>query len=323
MVDKNLIKPELISTRDGYGKGLVELGKQNPHVVVLSADLTDSTRASYFKDKFPKRFIEVGIAEQNMMGIAAGMALSGKIPFVSSYAVFSPGRNWEQLRISVCYQKTNVKIAGSHTGISIGPDGATHQGLEDIAITRCLPNLVVLAPCDSIQTKKATIAAANYPGPVYLRFTKQKTPVFTTENTQFEIGKAQVLQEGKDVTIIACGPLVYQALMTAKDLEKEKISVEVINNHTIKPLDTATILKSVQKTHCLVTVEDHQIMGGMGSAVIESLTQTYAAPVTEMIGINDSFGESGKSKELMKKYHLDKNSIIKAVKKTLARKRRL
>jgi len=323
MVVKNLIKPELISTRDGYGKGLVELGKQNPDVVVLSADLTDSTRASYFKDKFPKRFIEVGIAEQNMMGIAAGMALSGKIPFVSSYAVFSPGRNWEQLRISVCYQKTNVKIAGSHTGISIGPDGATHQGLEDIAITRCLPNLVVLAPCDSIQTKKATIAAANYPGPVYLRFTKQKTPVFTTENTQFEVGKAQVLQAGKDVTIVACGPLVYDALMAAKDLEKEKISVEVINNHTIKPLDTATILKSVQKTHCLVTIEDHQIMGGMGSAVIESLAQTYAAPVTEMIGINDSFGESGKSKELMRKYHLDKNSIIKAVKKTLNRKRRL
>ena len=323
MVVKNLTKPELISTRNGYGEGLVELGQKNPHVVVLSADLTDSTRASYFKDKFPKRFIEVGIAEQNMMGIAAGMALSGKIPFVSSYAIFSPGRNWEQLRLSVCYQKTNVKIAGSHAGISIGPDGATHQGLEDIAITRCLPNLVVLAPGDSIQTKKAVIAAADYPGPVYLRFTKQKTPVFTTENTQFEINKAQVLQQGKDVTIVACGPLVYDALMAAKDLEKEKISDEVINNHTIKRLDTATILKSVQKTHCLITVEDHQIMGGMGSAVIESLAQIYAAPVTEMIGINDTFGESGKSKELMAKYHLDKNAIIKAIKQALNRKRRL
>ena len=228
-----------------------------------------------------------------------------------------------ELRVSVCYQKANVKIAGGHSGISAGPDGATHQGLEDIAITRCLPNLTILTPCDANQAKQATIAAANHQGPVYLRFGKQPTPVFTTINSKFKIGQAQVLKEGQNATIVACGPLVYQALMAAKDLAKEKINLEVINNHTIKPLDIDTILQSVQKTHCLVTVEEHQVMGGMGSAVIEALAQIYAAPVTEMVGMSDSFGESGQPKELLQKYQMDKQSIINAVKKVIARKKRL
>jgi len=311
------------STRDGYGQALLELGQTNKDVIVLSADLTESMKVSQFKKDFPQRFFEVGVAEQNMVGIAAGLALSGKIPFISSYAVFSPGRNWDQIRTSVCYQDANVKIAGGHTGVLIGPDGATHQGLEDISLTRCLPNLVVLTPADSVQTKKATIAAARHQGPVYIRLTKATTPIVTKESDKFEIAKAQILNPGKDVTIISCGPLVYQALKAAEDLKNQKISAEVINNSTIKPLDISTILKSVQKTHCIVTVEDHQIMGGMGSAVIEALAQTYAAPVTEMIGIKDEFGQSGSKEDLLKAYQLDSKSIVKAVKKAIARKRQL
>lgn len=311
---------EKIPTRNGYGEGLVELGIGNPNVVVLSADLTESTRSHYFKEKFPERFIEVGIAEQNMLGIAAGLALSGKVPFISTYSVFCPGRSWDQLRVSVCYNQANVKLTGAHSGISVGPDGATHQGLEDIAITRCLPNLTVISPCDYLETKRATIAAGNTQGPVYLRFTREATPVFTTSETSFKIGKAEIFKSGSDITIVGCGPLVFEALLAAHELEKENISVEIINNHTIKPLDKDTIITSLKKTKALVTVEEHQIMGGMGSAVVEMVVQEFPVPV-KMLGIQDRFGESGKPEELLRKFGLTHPFIIQAVKNVLKRKK--
>lgn len=319
----NLSNPELKATREGYGEGLLAVGLKNTNVVALTADLTESTKASAFKTKFPNRFFNLGVAEQNLIGVASGLALSGKIPFASSFAVFSPGRSWEQIRLSVCYQQANVKIVGTHAGITTGPDGATHQALEDIAITRCLPHLTVISPCDYYQAIQATLASAEHQGPVYLRFFRDKTAVMTSESTEFTIGKAQIFRKGTDLTIISTGPLTFQALLAAESLQKEGISAEVINLHTIKPLDLVTVLKSVQKTHCLVTVEEHQLMAGMGSAVIEALAQAYAAPVTEMIGIKDSFGESGTAAELLAKYHLDAPSIVKAAKKVLSRKRRL
>jgi transketolase len=309
--------------RDGYGKALLTLGETNPQVVVLSADLTESTRAKPFADRYPEKFVQMGVAEQNMMGVAAGLALSGKIPFVSSYAVFSPGRNWDQLRVSVCYQNANVKVSAGHTGLGIGPDGATHQALEDIAMVRSLPNLVVLAPADYVEAEKATIAAAKHQGAVYLRLTKFEQEAVTKESDSFAIGKATVMKKGTDVTIVTCGPMVGFALEAAKDLAKEKLAVEVINCSSIKPLDVKTILTSVQKTHCLVTAEDHQVMGGMGSAVVEALATSYAAPMTEMVGMRDKFGESGKPDQLYQKYKMDKSAIIEAVKKVISRKKRL
>lgn len=312
-------KLEAKPTRHGYGDGLVELGKQDPNVVVLCADLSDSTRSEEFHKVFPDRFFEVGISEQDMAGIAAGLALSGKIPFISTYAVFCPGRNWDQIRVSVAYNKVNVKIGGAHAGVSVGPDGATHQALEDIALTRCLPNMIVLAPCDYIQTKKATIAAAKIQGPVYLRFAREATPIFTTVKTPFEIGKAQIFREGKDVTVAACGPVVYETLLAANKLERENINVEVINNHTIKPIDRKTLIDSVKKTGALVTAEDHQVMGGMGSAVLEAIAAECPVP-TQMIGIQDRFGESGSPDELMKEFNLLAEDIIRAIKKVLSLK---
>lgn len=312
-------KVKQVPTRNGYGEGMVEAGKKDKNVVVLCADLTGSTRSNYFQEEFPERFVEVGIQEQNMMGIAAGMALSGKVPFVSTYGVFCPGRNWDQLRVSVCYSKANVKLTGAHTGISVGPDGATHQALEDIAITRCLPNLTVIAPCDYEETKKATIEAAKINGPVYLRFARENTPVFTTKNTPFKIGKANILKEGKDASIIACGPLVYEALQAAKKLANQNIDVEVINNHTIKPIDEKTINYSAKKTGAVVTVEEHQIMGGAGSAIMEVLAKNNPVPV-EMVGINDTFGASGEPQELLKKFGCTDKDIINAVKKVIKRK---
>lgn len=327
MINKNLkLNPKLFDpdieqkpTRDGYGEGLVLAGQKDPRVVALCADISDSTRSLMFQKAFPDRFIETGIAEQNMMGLAAGMALAGKIPFVSSYAVFCPGRNWDQLRVSVCYSKANVKIGGAHTGVSVGPDGATHQALEDIAITRCLPNLVVIAPCDAIETKKATVAAAKYNGPVYLRFEREKTPVMTTEDTPFEIGKALIFREGKDVAIIGCGPLLHNALLAAEELAKEGIEAMVINNHTIKPMDEQTIIEAAKKCGAVVTVEDHQIMGGMGSAVAEVLAQNYPVPM-EFVGVKDRFGESGDPNELIEAFGMSKEAIKEAVKKVLERK---
>jgi len=310
---------EMIPTRNGYGDGLVEAGKRDKDVVAITADLAESTRSDRFQKIFPDRFFDCGVAEQNMMGVAAGLAREGKIPFVSSYAVFSPGRNWDQLRTNVCYNDVPVKIAGSHTGISVGPDGATHQGLEDIALTRVLPNLIVIAPCDYLETKKATLAAAKLKKPIYIRFTRHKTAVITTRRTPFKIGKAEVFQPGDDVSIVATGPLVYEALLVAKKLAKEKISVEVINSHTIKPLDEKTIISSAKKTGCVVTVEEHQINAGAGSAVMECLAENYPVPV-ERVGMPDAFGESGKPDELLKKYGLCCEGIEAAIKKVIKRK---
>lgn len=309
-----------VPTRNGYGEALLELGGKDPRLVVLTADLAESTRVLDFAKKYPERFIECGVAEQNMMGIAAGLAAAGKIPFVSSYGVFSPGRNWDQMRVSVAYSNLNVKIAGAHTGVSVGPDGATHQALEDIAITRVLPNMTVVVPCDAIETKKATLAAAKMTGPVYFRFAREKTPVITTAETAFEIGKAEVFWEaGHDVAIVACGPLVYQALVAAKELHEEGIGTMVINNHTVKPMDVETITKAARECGAVVTVEEHQIMGGMGSAVAEVLAQNYPVPM-EFIGMPNSFGESGEPDELLEKYGMSVVSIKEAVKKTIKRK---
>ena len=307
-------------TRHGYGEGLLELGEKNPKVVVLTGDLAESTRVLDFGKKYPDRFFECGVAEQNMTGIAAGLAAAGKIPFISSYAVFSPGRAWDKVRVSVCYSNLNVKIAGAHTGVSVGPDGATHQALEDIAITRVLPNMTVIVPCDAIETKKCTLAAASRPGPVYFRFAREKTPIITTPETPFEIGKAEVFFEsGHDVAIVACGPLVYQSLIAAKELEGEGIKVTVVNNHTVKPMDTAAIMKVASDCGAIVTVEEHQIMGGMGSAVAEVLAQNYPVPL-EFVGMPNTFGESGQPEELLEKYGMSVKFIKEAVKKVILRK---
>jgi transketolase len=312
---------EMIPTRNGYGEALLELGEKNPDVFVLTGDLSDSTRVLDFAKKFPDRFIECGVAEQNMMGIAAGLAASGKIPFISSYAVFSPGRSWDQMRVSVALSNLNVKIAGAHTGISVGPDGATHQALEDIAITRVLPNMTVLVPCDSVETKKATLAAAKHNGPVYFRFAREKTPVMTTQRTPFEIGKAEMFWESRNpqVAIIACGPLLYEAMVAAKNLEDLGIDTIVINNHTIKPMDEKTIIRAARKTGAVVTVEEHQVNGGMGSAVAEILSKNYPVPM-EFVGMHDHFGESGEPEELLSKYKMKSKDIIESVKRVISRK---
>lgn len=309
---EDLSKIETIASRDGYGEGVVEAGKKNTNVVVLCCDLTESTRSDTFKKEFPDRFIELGVAEQNMAGVGAGMALSGKVPFVASYAVFSPGRNWDQIRVSICYTNANVKIIGAHAGISVGPDGATHQALEDIAITRVLPNMTVLVPADYEQTKKAVISAASVDGPVYIRFGRNKTAAFTTRMTPFEIGKAQVLRRGGQVGVIAAGPLVYEALMAAEELASE-VDVEVINLHTIKPVDRDEIVRLAQKTKRIVTVEEHQINGGVGGAVAEVLMEEGVGAKMIRVGMRDSFGESGEPDELLAKYGMDRKAIIKAI----------
>jgi len=310
---------EMKPTRDGYGTGLVKAGEENPNVVVLCADLAESTRSLEFKEHFSARFIEIGVAEQNLALVASGMANYGKIPFISSYAVFSPGRNNEQIRTSVCINNVPVKIAGAHAGVSVGPDGATHQALEDIALMRVIPQMTVLVPCDALEAEKATLAAARYPGPVYIRFGREKSPIITTSDTPFEIGKALVLREGKDVAIIACGILVYNALAVAHELAKKGIEVMVINNHTVKPLDEEVLVRAARQCGAVVTVEEHQIAGGMGSAVAELLARKYPAPI-EFIGMNDKFGESGTSEELIERYGMGINSIKEAVEKVIKRK---
>jgi transketolase len=259
------------------------------------------------------------VAEQNMMGVAAGLSMVGKIPFISSYAVFSPGRSWDQLRVSVCYSQANVKIAGAHTGISVGPDGATHQALEDIAITRTLPNLTVIVPCDVHQTKAATLAAAHHIGPVYFRFGREKTSVITTPKTPFMIGKAQILRDGKDVALIGSGSLLYDCLMAAEELSKQGIEAMVVNNHTIKPIDRDTIVLAAEKCKAVVTVEEHQVMGGCGSAVAECLAANYPVPI-EFIGMQDSFGQSGEPGELLAYYGMDRKAILAAAKRVMSRK---
>lgn len=315
----DISKCESKPTRDGYGEGLVLAGEKNKDVVVLCADLTESTRSLAFQKKFPERFVELGVAEQNMASVAAGMSLAGKIPFISSYAVFSPGRNNEQIRTTIAYNEANVKIAGAHAGISVGPDGATHQALEDIGLMRMLPGMTVVVPCDAVEARKATAAAAEIVGPVYLRFGREKTPVMTTPDTPFEIGRAEVFKNGKDAVIFACGSLICNSLKAALDLEQEKISVAVVNMHTVKPLDQDTILKYAHKTRAVVTVEEHQVYGGLGGAIAEFLSKEIPTPM-EFIGVQDSFGESGKPEELIEKYGMDVGSIKKAVRKVLSRK---
>lgn len=311
---------EQVPIRNGFGEGLVIAGDENPDVVGLCADLTESTRMEAFKKKFPERFVEIGVAEQNLVTVAAGMAHEGKIAFTSSYATFSPGRNWEQIRTTICYNNQPVKIIGNHTGISVGPDGATHQALEDIAIMRVLPNMVVIVPADSIEAKKATIAIAKNNLPSYLRVARDKTPVVTTEASPFEVGKAEVLQEGTDASIIACGQMVYMALIAAKELAEDKISVRVINCHTIKPIDEKTILAAAEETGAIVTAEEHQIAGGLGSAVAEVVTNHFPVPI-KRVGMDDTFGESGTPKELMKKFGLTPENIKKAVLEVIRKKK--
>ena len=314
---------EQMPIRKGFGEGLVIAGEENKNVVGLCADLTESTQMHFFRNKFPERFVEVGVAEQNLVTVAAGMAAMGKIPFVSSYAVFSPGRNWEQIRTTICFNNVPVKIAGSHAGISVGADGGTHQALEDIALTRVLPRMVVISPCDAVEAKKATIASSKTNTPVYIRLGREKTPVITTDATPFEIGKAQVFYDpptGKpDVVIIATGALLHKALCTARDLEKEKIGVRVINMATIKPLDEKTILRAAKDAQAIVTIEEHQIAGGMGSAVAEFLSSIYPVPI-ERIGVRDAFGQSGTPEELIEYYGMGISYIKEAVKKVLMRK---
>ncbi len=311
--------------RDGYGEGLVLAGGQNENVVVLTADLAESTRAHWFAKKFPNRFFEVGVAEQNMAAVAAGLAISGKVPFISSYAVFSPGRNYEQIRTTIAYNDANVKIAGAHAGVSVGPDGATHQATEDMAIMRAMPNMKVFCPCDSIEAQKITLAATKIYGPVYFRFGREKMPIVTTEATPFNPGGAEIFWEPAprkkaEAAIIACGYLVYEALLAARHLaEKEKIEVYVINSPSIKPLDERLILEIGKKAGAIVTAEEHQVTGGLGGAVAELLGKKMPLPM-EFVGLADTFGESGQPEELMKKYHLDSAAIIEAVKKAIKRK---
>ena len=310
---------EMSATRDGYGEGIVEAAAKNTNIVVVCADLTDSTRNSEFKKLFPDRFIQVGVQEQLLAAMGAGLSLGGKIPFITSYAMFCPGRAWEQIRTNICLNEVNVKIIGSHAGVSVGPDGATHQGIEDIAIMRPIPNITIIAPCDVHEARKTTVAISRFNGPCYVRYAREKTPVFTTHRSPFKIGKANILREGKDVAIIACGPLVYNALRASEELKKNKVECMVINSHTIKPLDEKTILESAKKCKAIVTVEEHQVTGGLGGAVAEFLAKTCPTPM-EFIGVQNRFGESGEPVELIEHFGMGVSHIKAAVRKVLHRK---
>ncbi len=314
---------EQVPIRFGFGEGLVQAGEKNPNVVGLCADLTASTKMDLFKSKFPDRFVEMGIAEQNLASVASGMSAMGKIPFITSYAMFSPGRNWEQIRTTICYNNRPVIIAGSHAGISVGPDGGTHQAVEDMAITRVIPNMTVISPCDHIEARKATLASAELGKPVYIRLAREKTPVITTEATPFEIGKAQVyygeLEAKADVGIVATGALLYRALKVAEALKKDGISAKVLNVATIKPLDVDAVLSLAKTTGAIVTVEEHQIAGGFGSAVAETLSQSFPVPI-EFIGVRDLFGQSGTPDELLEHYGMGEVGILSACKKVIGRK---
>lgn len=312
----NLAQPEKVPSRDGYGYGLIDAAKADPNVVALGGDITASVRVDWFQKEFPDRFYSIGIAEQNQMCIAAGMALMGKVPFVTNYGVFLAGRSWDQIRTTVCYSNLNVKLGGAHGGISVGPDGATHQALEEISIMRCLPNMKVIVPADAIEARKATVAIAKDYGPAYIRFGREKVPVITDESTPFEIGKAYCCRDGSDVAIVACGAMVYEALVAAEKLAAEGISAMVINNHTIKPIDKETLCEAAQRCGCMVTVEEHQLMGGMGSAVLEVVAQYWPVP-TRMIGIDDRFGESGDPDVLMKAFGLTSDEVVAAAREAI------
>lgn len=310
---------EHIPNRKGFGEGLLVAGQKDPNVVALCADLTESTQMEAFKNAYPDRFIEIGVAEQNLATVAAGLAVIGKTPFITSYAGFSPGRNWEQIRTTIALNDVPVKIVGSHGGVSVGPDGATHQMLEDIAMMRAIPNMVVVVPCDYYEALKATLAIAKTRQPTYLRMTREKTAVVTTEDSPFELGQAQVLLSGDDLTIVACGPLVYEALVAAKQLLSAGVSVEVINCATIKPLDSKTLLTSINKTGAVLSVEEAQINGGLGSAVAELVGENHPLPL-KRVGIQDRFGQSGTVAQLWNEYELSSDHIVGFARQLVKRK---
>ena len=307
--------------RKGFGEGLLKAGEENKNVVALCADLTESTQMDKFRDKFPERFVEIGVAEQNLVTVASGMAAMGKIPFCSSYAMFSPGRNWEQIRTTIAYNDRPVVIVGSHAGVSVGPDGGTHQAIEDMAIMRVMPNMTVISPCDSLEAKRATLALAKWGKPAYLRLAREKTPIMTTEDTPFEIGKGTIMYRPDGVShvaVIATGALVHNALLAAKDLEKKGVRVTVVNISTIKPIDTELILQIAKETKKIVTVEEHQIAGGLGSAVAEFLSANFPVPI-EFVGVKDRFGQSGKPTELIEKYGMGREAIKSAIMRVIDR----
>ncbi len=314
----NLHRPKLEATRDGYGQALLELGKTNQDVVVLCGDLTESTRTQAFAKAYPERFIEVGVAEQNLVGLAAGLAAVGKLPFVATYAAFVPGRAFDQIRVQLAYAQANVKLSGAHAGLSVGPDGATHQMLEDLALMRALPNMTVLAPTDAEETRKATLAAAAWPGPVYLRFGRQEVPTYTTPETPFQIGQAHIFRRGDDVSIIAAGILTYEALQATDVLAKHGLSAEVIHSPSVKPLDEATILHSAVKTNHVLTLEEAQIAGGLGGAVAELLSERQPTKLRRL-GVQNTFGQSGNPDELLKHYGLDSTAIVRAARQLVGR----
>lgn len=311
---------EQLPIRKGFGQGLLQAGENDANIVALCADLTESTQMHFFKERFPERFVQIGVAEQNLVTVASGMSAMGKIPFVSSYAMFSPGRNWEQIRTTIAYNDRKVVVVGSHAGISVGPDGGTHQAIEDIALMRILPNMTVISPCDAIEARKATLALAKSTGPAYLRLAREKTPIMTTEDTPFEIGKAQIMfvpEAGlAQVGIIATGALVHKALVAAKQLEGEGIKVKVMNIATIKPLDTEAVIALAKEAKKIVTVEEHQIAGGLGSAVAECLAENYPVKI-KFIGVHDQFGQSGTPDELIEHYGMGVKDILKAVKEII------
>jgi len=311
---------KLESTRDGFGKGLLELGRVNRDIVALSADLSESVRIHWFQKEFPERFFCFGVAEQDMVGAAAGFALSGKIPFACTFGVFAAGRAWDQVRISVDYMNLNVKIVGTHAGISVGEDGYTHQALEEITLMRVLPNMTMIVPCDSVEAKKATIAAAGRKGPVYIRLGRNKSPIFTKESGKFEIGKGVLLRNGKDVTIVACGQMVYEAVKAADTLRGQKIDARIINLHTIKPVDEKILITAAKETGAVVTLEEHSMHGGLGGVVSEVLSQNYPVPV-KIIGLNECT-QSGAPQELFKCYNLLAEDVVKAVKSVLKMKKK-
>jgi len=313
-------KYKMIPTRDGFGEAVVELGRKNKDIVVLSADLTDSTRASWFKKEFPDRFFGLGVAEQDMFCTAAGLALMGKIPFACTFGVFASGRAWDQIRVSVAYMKANVKIIGTHGGISVGPDGATHQALEEIALMRIIPNMTVVVPCDALEAKRATIEAASLKGPVYIRLGRSSAPVITKESDSFKIGKANVIRDGKDLSIFACGHMVYESMLACDELQASGINARLINLHTPKPIDRDCIIKAAKETGAIVTVEEHTIAGGFGSAIAEVVAENCPVPI-KFVGIRDKFGVSGEPKELFEHFGLTSKHIVKAAKEAIKMKK--
>jgi transketolase len=310
-----------VPTRNGFGEGLIEAGKRNANVIAICADLSESTRMLGFKQACPSQYLEIGVSEQMLVAMAGGLAAVGKIPWIASYAMFNPGRSWEQVRTIMALNETNVKIAGAHAGVSVGPDGATHQAIEDIAIMRVIPHMTVVVPCDSVQTKAATLALSEMNGPVYLRFAREKSPIITTDRTPFEIGKAQTMREGDHVAIVVCGILVYNALIAANELAAEGVDCMVVNNHTVKPMDEVVVIEAAQRCGAVVTVEEHQIAAGMGSRVAEVLAQHEPVPM-EFVGVRDQFGQSGDPHELIEHYGMGTTAIKEAVRAVLGRKRR-